>query len=303
MYECNAGGGDGANIIFRLDGQIIALTFYPSTGPPQGDVNSGQLHACIEDSIIQCLGEAVRSDAAVYEEIIDEVLESVLDIGKSAFEEVAPVIETVTRPDTQDLHTLLYPPALTFRLQTLGITPNIAPIDPATRGRLGDGQQFPRYSSQKITVVEIFVQDAGDLVSRVLQELESMHKIRKAHTSGHVPMRVPTLLGYIKHPEASVIIGFLREWVLGLPLRNISQIPETVHQLHDIGVIWGDRKTGNIIDDDDDDDDVAWLIDFGGGFTEGWVPEELGGTVEGDEEAIKSIFRFLGVGHRPPKLQ
>lgn len=41
--------------------------------------------------------------------------------------------------------------------------------------------------------------------------------------------------------------------------------------------------------------DDAWLIDFGGGWTEGWISQELAGTVEGDELAVKKIFEFLRI--------
>src|SRR5262249_17783499 len=51
-----------------------------------------------------------------------------------------------------------------------------------------------------------------------------------------------------------------------------SQIREAVDQLHGVGVIWGDGKGSNVIVDEKDN---AWLIDFGGGFTEGWVDKEL----------------------------
>lgn len=78
------------------------------------------------------------------------------------------------------------------------------------------------------------------------------------------------------------------------------QISETVHQLHDIGLTWGDGKASNVIVDNED---TAWLIDFGGGFSEGWVPEELTGTVEGDEEAVKKLVDFLGVGHKDSQTQ
>jgi tRNA A-37 threonylcarbamoyl transferase component Bud32 len=71
-----------------------------------------------------------------------------------------------------------------------------------------------------------------------------------------------------------------------------SQIRETVDQLHEMGVIWGDGKTSNIIVDEEDD---AWLIDFAGGFTQGWVDEELADTVEGDEQAVRKIIEFLSV--------
>ena len=55
----------------------------------------------------------------------------------------------------------------------------------------------------------------------------------------------------------------------------------------------GDGKASNIIIDDQDN---AWLIDFGGGWTEGWVDKEVADTVEGDEQAVNSIVNSLGVG-------
>lgn len=340
VHQCHAGDGDGADMILYLNGKRIAVSFYPSTGLPAGEVGSAQPQACIEDSIIQRLGQAILADVEEYEEITDQILETVLDIGKSVFDEVAPVNKIISLPANQDLHTLLYPPTLAFRLMTVGSTPVIIPIDPNDsytciepnfdedpESDLEIDNNLFQHSSQGITVVETFVQGTGHLVSRVLvnkkemlckarsqglrysdleHELGSMQKIRKACLHDHTPMRVPALLGYVMHPESGCVIGFLREWVPGFRLRNISitstpenrrqmwarQIAETVHHLHNIGVIWGDGKASNVIIDDED---IAWLIDFGGGFTEGWVPEELAGTVEGDEEAVKKIADFLGV--------
>lgn len=71
------------------------------------------------------------------------------------------------------------------------------------------------------------------------------------------------------------------------------QIRQTVDQLHEIGVVWGDGKTENVLVDSETDD--AWLIDFGGGFTEGWVDVGVRETVEGDHQAPKKIIHVLGV--------
>ncbi|KAI1495513.1 hypothetical protein F5X99DRAFT_415056 [Biscogniauxia marginata] len=109
-------------------------------------------------------------------------------------------------------------------------------------------------------------------------------------------MRVPQLLGYVEHREARHIIGLLRVWVPGDLLRNIaiavtaaerkqkwaSQIREAVDQLHQVGVVWGDGKASNVIIDEKDD---AWLIDFGGSYTEGW----------GDEQAVKKLIKFMNI--------
>ena len=63
-----------------------------------------------------------------------------------------------------------------------------------------------------------------------------------------------------------------------------------MEQLHEMGLIWGDGKPHNVVIDGDGD---AWLIDFGGGWTKGWVDENLRGTKEGDEQAVNRIVKFL----------
>jgi len=55
-------------------------------------------------------------------------------------------------------------------------------------------------------------------------------------------------------------------------------------------VVWGDAKTSNVLIDEHGD---AWILDFGGGNTVGWIPEELVGTKEGDFQALKMIFEFI----------
>jgi len=62
--------------------------------------------------------------------------------------------------------------------------------------------------------------------------------------------------------------------------------------MHEMGVSWGDGKTSSVIVDEEDD---AWPIDLAGGYTEGWVDEELADRVEGDEQAVRRIIEFLSV--------
>ncbi|KAF4417527.1 Serine/threonine-protein kinase PKH1 [Fusarium austroafricanum] len=69
-----------------------------------------------------------------------------------------------------------------------------------------------------------------------------------------------------------------------------AQIQEIVGQLHDAGIVWGDAKPDNILIDVNED---AWVIDFGGGYTEGWVPKSLAGTMEGDRIALEKIVEYI----------
>lgn len=72
--------------------------------------------------------------------------------------------------------------------------------------------------------------------------------------------------------------------------RWAAQIQEAIGQLHDAEIVWGDAKADNVLIDVNDD---AWLIDFGGGYTEGWVPKTLAGTMEGDRVALETILEYI----------
>ncbi|KAK3179305.1 hypothetical protein K4F52_009208 [Lecanicillium sp. MT-2017a] len=144
------------------------------------------------------------------------------------------------------------------------------------------------------------------------RELDCLWKIT---TSDNAPaIRVPKLLGLVQFPEDKRIVGYLEDYVPVSDSWEMStlgsietpadidetrrkkwalQVEETVHMLHEIGVIWGDGKASNVLIHRDTDD--AWVLDFGGGWTEGWLDHELAGTIEGDELAVKKIFAFLGV--------
>jgi Ser/Thr protein kinase RdoA (MazF antagonist) len=68
------------------------------------------------------------------------------------------------------------------------------------------------------------------------------------------------------------------------------QLRHLINQLHAASIVWGDAKPDNVLINKNAD---AWVIDFGGGYTEGWVPTELTGTVEGDLHALEKIVEFV----------
>lgn len=68
------------------------------------------------------------------------------------------------------------------------------------------------------------------------------------------------------------------------------QIKHSVAQLHERGIVWGDAKADNVLIDVHDD---AYLIDFGGGYTRGWVDRELNNTQQGDLQGLGRIKEFL----------
>ena len=70
----------------------------------------------------------------------------------------------------------------------------------------------------------------------------------------------------------------------------LDQISRTLEQFHSHGIIWGDAKAANVLIDVNED---AYLIDFGGGYTEGWVEKEKSNSTEGDLQGLENIKRYL----------
>ncbi|KAG8169987.1 hypothetical protein KVR01_000732 [Diaporthe batatas] len=186
---------------------------------------------------------------------------------------------------------------------------------------------LPSYLPEQIKVVEELVCGGGTVCLAQVNGCQMLCKARKDGLQNYNLKReidclqkisqenlgkilIPRLLGYVKHPRSGAILGFLREWIpskdnlkdlkeAGFPdfpkeIRQKvgSQIKETVEILHGIKVVWGDAKPSNVVVDLNND---AWLIDFGGGWSEGWVDENLQNTVEGDQQAVARILEFLDV--------
>jgi serine/threonine protein kinase len=69
-----------------------------------------------------------------------------------------------------------------------------------------------------------------------------------------------------------------------------DQIGGALEMLHDQDIIWGDAKADNILIDAQEN---AWMVDFGGSYTVGWVDEDKAGTVEGDMQGLAKIMDLL----------
>ncbi|KAK2591294.1 hypothetical protein QQS21_011012 [Conoideocrella luteorostrata] len=70
----------------------------------------------------------------------------------------------------------------------------------------------------------------------------------------------------------------------------MRQLDTMLGRLHSAGIIWGDVKAENVLIDLDNN---AWITDFGGGYTAGWVDKALAGTKAGDEMGMTKIRRLL----------
>lgn len=146
------------------------------------------------------------------------------------------------------------------------------------------------------------------------REMDCLAKITAYAAQHPSPINVPKLLGLIETPNDGHVIGILEELIPHSENQQFStsatiddvtaiskerkeawvlQVRQTVDWLHHHGIIWGDGKADNVLVHPHTDE--AWLIDFGGGNTEGWVDENLAGTFAGDYQAVERIHEFLQI--------
>lgn len=338
--EITVGYGGRVEIIFSFDNKPISVSIFPRSSAPH-DPHSDQKQPFLEDRLIDLLTQAATShfDIDEHEKTVYKALDLIYGVGKVIFTK-ANLPNTPTRqPPNQVLQALLYPPILTFRLMTIGGKAAIIPInpdkgyiiykakfDPSAEKNLDKDESLPHYLPRQILVTESLVEDVDYVTTRVLvdnkdmyckayrrrvlpyleNEIMSLQKIRRALLRNGASIRVPQILGYVKHPEVDLTVGFLREWVPGECLENIhlkeikksrrrkwaSQIHQTVDQLHEMNVIWGVGNPGNVIIDKEDN---AWLINinFGDGSTD-WVYKQSA-DAKGDETSVWKIAKRLGV--------
>jgi tRNA A-37 threonylcarbamoyl transferase component Bud32 len=86
---------------------------------------------------------------------------------------------------------------------------------------------------------------------------------------------------------------------VGLRKRWYDEVARMLRLLHAADIVWGDVKPENMLLDEQDD---IWLIDFGGGFTHGWIDSGKVETKEGDLQALAKFKAFLNLKERPERL-
>ncbi|KAJ4316064.1 hypothetical protein N0V84_008063 [Fusarium piperis] len=291
-------------------------------------------HRPLQDHLIDLLSRAtVCEDDDEYDEVEDYILGIILNAGKPLFSQSMPSQEAPTydypkilyfRLEAAARHTSIIPIGSSEAYTALTIDPA---LDGAFQEELDIDQHLPRYIPEEILVTKSFLRGTSSITAAAQvdgqamfckargqpsglfgtsegRELEYLGKMLRAFPQQGT-LRVPQLLGYIHHKDTKQVLGFLRQWLPGRRLSEIdvaattaktrqkwvSQIRETIQLLHKQGLVWGDGKPSNVIIDGQDN---VWLIDFGGGFTDGWVDKELAETTEGDEQALTKIAKSLG---------
>ncbi|KID73428.1 uncharacterized protein G6M90_00g062540 [Metarhizium brunneum] len=155
---------------------------------------------------------------------------------------------------------------------------------------------------------EVFFFKAGFREHGHLRELEILSKINFSSYSDP-SLRTSRLVGLVVwDDDVSCLMGFLLEYVEGetltLRTRNASaarkmkwmrQVEATVKRLHQLGVVWGDAKPDNVIINAEGD---AIVVDFGGGYTPGYIDKELQQTFQGDLIGLDQMAAEIGLRQR-----
>ncbi|KAG9230415.1 kinase subdomain-containing protein [Amylocarpus encephaloides] len=110
------------------------------------------------------------------------------------------------------------------------------------------------------------------------------------------------LLTYIDCDHVTLAYAPGEETPDSLKQKWVNQIKEARAQLHDAGLVWGDAKPENVLitEGDGSFSDIvnsdAWLIDFGGGYSQGFVDKEKARKVEGDMQGLENIIKYIFEG-------
>ncbi|EGX50424.1 hypothetical protein AOL_s00076g188 [Orbilia oligospora ATCC 24927] len=327
LVRIQTGWGEAADIDFDYNEKRVSVSLVSTD--TSGSRETGYHGALAEDELINKLTQTMASEE-FDEDSNYEVIDIIVNAGKEFFATIPPFL-IPTSFQQQTLHSIIYPETFYLTFRTVDGNPTVTQVAAPERllnfcSEFQIDDSLPRYSSEdiivskaliehgKVTKVVINGQDMlckaeenGIETTSLLREISSLQTIRNAN-SGCI--RVPKLLGYVKHPFDGSIIGFLREWIpsssFGQSLKDIKvdeaprelrekwavQIRQSLHELHRIGVFWGDGKPSNIIIDDNND---LWLIDFGDGWTNGWTEEMSVGTLASDRQALEKILKYLEV--------
>jgi hypothetical protein len=327
LEEIYSGNGDGITVTVFCNTKRFVISFSPLS------LLSGK--DTIEGPVIGRYEAAIERDIEEEElEAQQELDDLVFTTGKESgiFERLAPPV--AEKKGRVMLNEIIWPEIFYLRFSTLEGTANLIEDAEAQRNSMDLGAKMKieidmrllRYSAKDIQVLEE-IETPGHII-RVLvdgreiicksgepfnwkatkREIDCLREIEQSQRS----INVPKLTGLVTSDDDGQIIAILEEYIPTdreklSTLQDVDasvikkerrkkwgeQIREMVNVLHEIGVVWGDGKPANVLIHQKTDD--AWLIDFGGSWTDGWVDRELRETREGDEQAVKRILDFLQV--------
>ncbi|PYI02923.1 hypothetical protein BO78DRAFT_210705 [Aspergillus sclerotiicarbonarius CBS 121057] len=232
-----------------------------------------------------------------------------------------PFFRTHARIYGNDLESHLRNPEITMQLVTKDGQPRVLelgrkePSDNSPKPVIDALNKYPKFELSMAQVVNVFMtrhvyevdvngtificKTGGVDYSSFAREVEILDKI----TSLQLSLRTPkvegavglgtecpgVLLTKICHESCLSQIN-IEETDVAERRKWYTQTKDLVDCLHQNDIIWGDVKAGNILIDNKRE---SWVVDFGGGYTEGWVSQRLQETVEGDLEGLQNLYRYL----------
>ncbi|OTA58018.1 hypothetical protein K449DRAFT_467602 [Hypoxylon sp. EC38] len=270
-------------------------------------VQLGKHKACVTPaSDVQCFLVTIEGTSQVLEQhdpcpvgSVSAVEGSYQDLENNDFQETGSIEESQNSdeclPDTGEYDDYYYD----------GI--------PASSLRNTDqAQSLARYSTKSIQVLEKLEAYGGGFIVRALvegrercvkvfddlsyhavqREFDCLCKVAKSRYT--TTLRTPKLIGLVESADGGRQIGIVEEYISHAEtyeMSNLAHIGDVA--LHEIGVVWGDAKPNNVLIDSETDD--IYIIDFGGGYTDGWGAERTMNTIEGDVQVLKKIDDYLQI--------
>ncbi|KAI9659719.1 MAG: hypothetical protein M1831_003617 [Alyxoria varia] len=232
--------------------------------------------------------------------------------------------EVLVMDEAHDIHMSIHPTLVRCVTEnaSAGDEDYEQPIDAGTEARAATSEEEENEEKPThfLKLVPPGGQSARHSILRELSILEKLGSLSNNHNSNNnknhldpqtsptSPLRFPKLAGLISPPSTphshASIHGFLLELIpqptVPLTTKMTPSVPSSKRQswaqqardmlqvLHANGIVWGDAKGDNFLVDGTREEKL-WMIDFGGGRTEGWVQEGKCETLEGDVEGMDKI--------------
>lgn len=147
--------------------------------------------------------------------------------------------------------------------------------------------------------LEVVGEDLGRNEIRKYEQIAKANfgpEVRTSRLFGIAQDHQKGIKGIMLHPieeESTLDFAVEEETSKETRQRWIQQLQQTLRALHGKDIVWGDAKDANVLIDKEGD---AWIVDFGGGYTRGWVGEDSAGTIAGDLEGLEKIIHFINTG-------
>jgi hypothetical protein len=137
-----------------------------------------------------------------------------------------------------------------------------------THQRIKNAQKLP--TGLRVTHIQGLVEaNDGSIVGTLLNLIDIKHDLTAAEA-----------------PNTETTLADRKKW-----LREVQYI---VSKLHHVGIYWGHVQPANVVVDKNKN---AWVVDFAGGYTEGFgVNEKNYNTERGDLEGVENLARYMGIG-------